>query len=241
MTTVLRSAVTKVTCRFPLCGRRLLLRRARRLHCDRRHDFRGGRFCRAGRAGVRVVRVGPLAAVRALAAARAFGGAVGAAFFFAVLTRALLLPRAALMTELCSFLAAASISSFARFTAFFASLNCRRACLAACLAPLADFFAACQRSRASSTAPCNLLGTCGPRASLVSSRCSLRFKARRSRIAVHNRRRQNNTASVMPPLARISSITSGKEFAPGKCATFMPNTPVISVIGSSTAVSSEST
>lgn len=61
--------------------------------------------------------------------------------------------------------------------------------------------------------------------------------SRRSRIAVHNKRRQNKTASVMPPLARISSSTSGNEPAPGRCATFVPYTPVINVIGSSTAVS----
>jgi hypothetical protein len=109
-------------------------------------------------AGAGFLRAGRLAVARALAG---LGGAallagLGGAALVAGLTRAFFL-RAALMTELFNLLAAASISAFARFTIFFASLNCRRACLAACLARFADFLAACQRSRASSTAPCSLL------------------------------------------------------------------------------------
>src|SRR5688572_20241540 len=100
-------------------------------------------------AGAGFIRAGRLVAARALAD-------LGDAALLAALTRAFFL-RAALMTELFNLLAAASISAFACFTTFFASLNCRRACFAACFASFADFFAACQRSRASSTTPCNLL------------------------------------------------------------------------------------
>src|SRR5688572_7086098 len=89
----------------------------------------------AASAGAGLFRAGRSVVARALAG---LGGAAlvagfGGAVLVAVLTRAFFL-RAALMTELFNLLAAASISSLARLTIFFASLNCRRVCLAACRA-----------------------------------------------------------------------------------------------------------
>ena len=167
----------------------------------------------------------------AFATAFAFGLGRGVAAFTAGFLApadfdfALARRRLAPVTRLCSLRAAASISSFARFTTFFASLNWRRACFAACLARFADFFAACQRSRAESATPRSSLRD-APAARLAGffTVCSspLARSRRRARINVHNSRRQNNTQSVMPPLARISSSTSGKWLAPGRCVTFIP-------------------